>query len=126
MLLKIKRPKQFKKPQSTERVLQVQAERYLAIKGILFTRVPDSLWGLVNTRGSVLLRSLCSKFLAGAPDLMIFGIDREGEAKTLLIELKDEKGKLLPSQIKWHSKTKVHVIRDFEGFRELVDRWVEK
>lgn len=121
------RPKKIKnQTRISEREIQIQVESYLDRLGIMYVRIPDSLWSFVNTKGSMVLKVQCSKFLAGAPDLMIFGVSKDGEAKTLLIELKDAKGKLLPSQEKWHKGTKVHVCRSFDESRALIDEWRDK
>ena len=108
-----------------ERDIQILAESYLDILGMLYVRVPDSLWAFVKKSMNFRLLGLCSKFLSGMPDLVIFGFDENGNSKVLLIEIKTQKGILLDSQKKWHTKTKVHVCRSFEEIKDLVDFFIK-
>lgn len=101
-----------------ERDLQKLCEQYLESRGLRYIRVPDSLWAFVMTSkvAPIWLRAFCSKHLAGIPDLVIL----KG-SKALHVELKTEKGKASEKQKLWAKDCDVHLVRDFETFRELVD-----
>ena len=103
-----------------EKDLQKLCESFLEAKRIRYIRVPDSLWAFVMTSkvAPVWLKAFCSKFLAGMPDLVIL----QGE-KALHVELKTKSGKVSQKQIEWAKTCKVHVIRDFESFKEVVIEW---
>lgn len=116
-------------PQS-EDALQELCEMYLDSLGILYTRIPSALWTKVmgtrysRSKKDLALRMLCVKYLSGLPDLMLFGRGKDGEATTLLVELKTQKGRLRPSQIAFAERTTIYVVRSFEDFKALVSAWV--
>lgn len=104
----------------SEKILQAQCEKYLELRGLVYIRIPDLFWSMAKKLFPPLKFIQCSKYLAGIPDLVVFR--KSGtENKVLLIELKTITGKLSKSQIKFHSKLNVLVIRDFESFRRLID-----
>ena len=105
----------------TEDKLQEACEAYLTLKGIWYFHIPASSY---QARGA--------KALAGIPDLLIFKkiwkADRilADANSCLLVELKTRVGKRNPKQEKWAKETRVHLIRCFEDFKEIVDKWVDE
>jgi len=100
-----------------ENELQDICEAYLALKGIFYLHIPASSY---KTRGR--------NVLSGVPDLLIFKKEYINNVpcvdnSCLLVELKTKVGKQNPKQMKWAKETIVHVIRSFDGFKELVNEW---
>jgi len=101
----------------TEAQLQDQCEAYLTIKGIWYFHIPASTY---QSRGA--------NVLAGIPDLLIFKkewMDNKPciDNSCLLVELKTRTGKRGPKQEKWAKECVVHLIRNFDDFKELIDEW---
>ena len=113
----------------TEGELQALCEKYLEMAGILYTRVPDNLWNFImgtrksTNKNTTAMRMSAIKYLAGVPDFLIFGQYPNGEAACLLIELKTEKGKLRASQVEFAKSTTVYVVRSFQDFVSIVEKW---
>ena len=95
-----------------EAELQDLCEGYLTIKGIWFFHIPAASY---KARGA--------NVLAGIPDLLIFKKDNDTNNNCLLVELKTKVGKPNPKQKKWAKETNVHLIRSFEGFKDLIKEW---
>lgn len=53
----------------------------------------------------------------GVPDLLV--LDRE---RLLLVEVKTDKGKLTPEQVKFHAEWPTHIVRSVEDVGALVRR----
>ncbi len=102
-----------------ETVLQKQCEKYLDLLGIRFIHIPDSLLMFVMSSPMIpiWIKTIVSKYFTGFPDLAMFQDD-----KSLLVELKTAKGTLSTGQKRWAKGVNVHVLRDFESFKALVDK----
>jgi len=97
-----------------EAELQGLCEAYLTKLGIWYFHIPAASY---KARGA--------NVLAGIPDLLIFKKDNQINNNCLLVELKTKVGKTNLKQKKWEKQTNVHVIRSFEGFKELITEWVK-
>ncbi len=100
-----------------EKVLQKQCENYLKLLGIKYLHIPDSLLRWVKGYAPIWIVTIVSRNFKGFPDLAIFQED-----KSLLVELKTAKGTLSAGQKRWAKGVNVHVLRDFESFKALVDK----
>lgn len=116
----------------TEDTLQGLCEGYLTVLGIWYLRIPSEVYALCDRYSTVdvKVKRAISENLAGVPDLLIFKREFVGppdlvcqDNSCLLVELKTKKGTLSPRQKKWRKETIVHVPRNFEHFKELIDRW---
>lgn len=107
----------FKGP---EKVLQSNCEEYLKRLGLRYIHIPDQLLHYLRMKSPVQIAKLSSMAFKGVPDLLIFYRD-----KCLLIELKSYSGRLSQGQIDWQKNVDVHLVRDFETFRKLVDELIK-
>lgn len=120
-----KKAKAKKRRGESEAGLQQKCEDYLNLKGIRYIRLPDSLYSAVfNPHHNVhpKVRREVSKCIKGVPDLVImvpYGIHN----MCLLCELKTEAGKLSQDQKSWHKGLNVEIIRNFDEFKNVVDRF---
>ena len=97
-----------------EAELQDLCEAHLVKLGIHFFHIPAASY---KARGA--------NVLAGIPDLLMFTKGENIDNHCLLVELKTKVGKQNPKQIKWSKETNVHVIRSFEGFKQLIEEWTK-
>jgi len=129
-----KKPRSKKKRPTgpKEGVIQDQVEGYLNLKGIRFLHIPDVVYRMVGSpKVPVWDKAVISKYLKGAPDLMIFKKEMFSDNvpcddnSCLILELKRKNGKARDSQKAWHKGLIVHVPQSFEEARTLIDRWSE-
>ena len=102
--------------QGKESELQKMCESYLKQNGLRYVHIPDNVLRYIKTTAPIWITTQLSKAFKGVPDLMVFQGD-----KSLLVELKNVKGKLSQGQINWHKGVDVKVVRDFDTFKRLVD-----
>jgi hypothetical protein len=117
----------------TEDQLLQKCEEWLGWERIEYTRIPDSLFRFLFgdklsyylSRNTLLynllqgVRKQISKYLLGFPDIVIFSMD----GRYLACELKTKTGKVRQGQKNKAKKMKIHVIRDFQDFRVLVNNF---
>ena len=114
----------------TEAQIQDYCEQYLNKKGIPFLHIPDAVYESCSRFSplSEIKKVQISAYLKGVPDLMIFKHVKydqysPNDNNCLIVELKSEKGRLSQGQQNWNTGLKVHVIKSFEAFKDLVDEW---
>ncbi len=111
----------------TEKPLQEACERWLEDRGIVYLHIPQFLLtaGFTNgaTRGpEVWARTNAAKDVRGFPDLCIFHPDQKHYR---VDELKSRTGTLTDAQVKWKTALGGHVFRNFDEWREDVEKWLE-
>ena len=109
--------------QGKECEIEKMCESYLKLKRLRHIHIPDNMLRYLKSEAPIWIKSIVSNAFKGIPDLLIF----KG-SKSLLIELKTAKGKESQGQKDWRSSYKiqdvtVHLVRDFETFKELVDEF---
>ena len=123
----LKRPRQPKHKawEGKESVLQSQCEEYLKVRRIPFSRVPDAAYRSIFAQPGIPLhiRSQIASCLRGLPDLTIYQKDGEYN-RCLMVELKTARGRLSQSQKHWAEHCNVAVVRSFEDFQQLVDKFI--
>ncbi len=110
-----------------EKDLEKTCESYLKELGLRYIHIPDSLLAWIMGINPITkkhntppwVRVVISRAFKGVPDLLIFLDD-----KCLLVELKTATGKLSQGQKTWSKGVKVHVVREFFDFKELVDEFI--
>jgi len=134
--LSLRKPKDREKLEKslrgqTEATLQGLCEAYLVILGLWYLRIPDEVYRVCAPHVSIhqTTKNAISENLAGAPDLFIFKKETISgttciDNSSLHVELKVGKNKQSSRQRKWARETVVHVVRNFEAFKELIDGWM--
>ncbi len=102
-----------------EKDLQKTCEAYIKELDLRYIHIPDSMLAYLMNKAPIWIRTIVSRRLKGVPDLLIFLDD-----KCLLVELKTATGKLSQGQKTWSKGVKVHVVREFFDFKELVDEFI--
>jgi hypothetical protein len=115
---------EFKATTDTEEALQRQCEQYLRARKIDFVRIPDWIYRLVTSNPK--LRKWISQYFKGLPDLMIFRQWKSPYNLALFVELKKKGGQLSQGQEALGRRLNVLVIREFELFVVVVDRFLEQ
>jgi len=112
----------YKKASVPESTIQRQVDAYLELLGVRAIRIPDSLYRAVYAQRSVPVhvKANIAKYIAGLPDLLIPRLTDKGLIM-LALELKSEKGKLSPKQVKWQKHLGTVVAHSFEEAKTLID-----
>lgn len=114
----LKFPK-IKRTKHSEADLQGLCEHYLEVMGLQYIRIPDAVLGYLSKPSTPSpIRKLVGDYMRGQPDLVVLCAN-----KVLLVELKSDIGRVRDSQNAWAKGLELNVVRDFDTFRELVDRW---
>jgi len=100
--------------QGQEGELQRQCQEWLNEQDIKYIRIPDEAY-----------RRKISRTIKGVPDFIIFK-RKEKYNQTLFIELKTMTGHLTQAQRAFASRLNLHIIRCFESFVELVNKFFEE
>lgn len=114
----IKKKEGFRGP---EKILQSQCEDYLKIHQLKYIHIPDHLLAWISQKAPQWIKTIVSRMFKGVPDLLIFLQDR-----CLLVELKNRSGTVSQGQRNWAKNVTVHLVRDFDTFRNLVDKFMEE
>jgi hypothetical protein len=115
---------EFKATTDTEDALQRQCEQYLRARKIDYIRIPDWIYRLVIN--SPKLRKWVSQYFKGLPDLMIFRLWSSPYNLALFVELKKKGGQLSQGQEALGRRLNVLVIREFELFVIVVEKFLEQ
>jgi hypothetical protein len=108
-----------KRTKHQEADLQGLCEHYLEAMGLQYVRIPDAVLGyLARPSTPPPIRKLVGDYMRGQPDLIVLYAGR-----ALHIELKSDVGRVRDSQNSWAKGLELNVVRDFDTFRELVERW---
>lgn len=97
-----------------ESELQQQCQQWLNDNDIKYIRIPDEAY-----------RRKISKTISGIPDFIIFKRCIEYN-KTLFVELKTMTGKLTQAQRAFAERLNLNIIRCYESFVELVNKFFEE
>ena len=118
---------EFKATVETESVLQRQCEEYLNMRSIQFIRMPDTAYKAIfaNPKLSGRDKALISSFIKGLPDITILEPITDDYSMSLCVELKSAKGKLSQGQKNFGKRVPVKVVRSFEEFEALVNKFME-
>ncbi len=112
----------------TEAPLQDACEQWLERRGIVYLHIPNYLLNAGFNRpgmsGTALAGAMmnAAKDIRGFPDLCIFHPDQKHYR---VDELKSRTGQLTDAQEKWKTALGGHVFRNFDEWREDVEKWLE-
>ena len=126
--VRVKSGKYAVKGSPLEKDVQGQVEEYLAIKGLSFVRVPDSVYKYLFTTQStpMWVRKEAQKYMKGQPDLIILK-RRKGLLYALPLELKREGiTELIGDQEKIQREIGTVVGDGFDNARKIIDEWEAK
>ena len=115
--------------QTPEAALQGICEEYLDALGLRWLHIPKGALTICSWQSGahIAAKREVADYLKGVPDLLVFGPRMAQDyPRCLLVELKVGKNKRTEAQLRWAAATVVHEVRDFDRFRELVDKLVRK
>lgn len=110
--------------QGKESDLQRQCEQYLELfQNIATIRIPDAVYRAIFASSlHPKIKRLISGYIKGLPDIILLK-EKNGVTQALCVELKTETGKMSQGQKAFAKIVTVHVVRSFESFVELVDKF---
>lgn len=111
--------------QGTEADLQRKCEKYLGyFPDLVVIRFPDAAYRAIfaSTAISEYAKRLIAKYVKGIPDLILLK-NRDSGVDALCLELKTSTGKLSQGQKNFGERIKVYVVRDFESFTKMVEKF---
>lgn len=111
--------KALKIPESS---LQSICDEYLDTLGITYLRIPDALYRAIFASHSIkpYIKKMISDYVKGRPDTTILHPD----GRYLCVELKSAKGKQTQGQKNFAKRIPVTVVRDFDTFQKIVDKFI--
>jgi hypothetical protein len=119
-MLRFPKRKRTGKRNRVEATLQSTCENFLEDYDIKFVRIPDAIYAyLMRPESPPYIKELVHQYLSGQPDLIMLKPDN----RYIIVELKTDTGTVKDSQESWAKGLELNVVRDFDTFRELVERW---
>lgn len=107
--------------------LQRQCEEYLEyLPDVVVIRFPDVAYRTIFASRNIpaYVKRMIAVYVKGIPDLILLK-DRGDKVEALAVELKTATGKLSQGQKNFGNKVKVNVIRDFDTFVAVVNKFRE-
>ena len=107
--------------------LQRQCDEYLEyLPDVVVIRFPDAAYRAIFASRNIPehVKRIIADYVRGIPDLILLK-DRGDKVEALAVELKTATGKLSQGQKNFGNKVKVNVIRDFNTFVDVVNKFRE-